>query len=67
VMNFEDLSAFVAVEKLRSFSKAAVQLRVAQLSLSKRVQRLELRRGNQDEKSASIKVRRMARAGGWRA
>ncbi len=66
-MNFEDLSAFVAVEKLRSFSKAAVQLRVAQLSLSKRVQRLELRRGNQDEKSASIKVRRMARAGGWRA
>ena len=24
-------------------------------------------RGNQDEKSASIKVRRMARAGGWRA
>lgn len=40
-MNFEDLSAFVAVAKLRSFSKAAVQLRVAQSSLSKRVQRLE--------------------------
>ena len=26
-----------------------------------------VRRVNQDEKSASIKVRRMARAGGWRA
>jgi len=40
-MNFEDLSAFVAVAKQRSFLKAAVQLRVAQSSLSKRVQRLE--------------------------
>ena len=28
---------------------------------------LPVRRVNQDEKSASIKVRRMARAGGWRA
>lgn len=41
VMIFEDLSAFVAVAKLRSFSKAAAQLRIAQSSLSKRVQRLE--------------------------
>jgi LysR family transcriptional regulator, nitrogen assimilation regulatory protein len=40
-MNFEDLSAFVVVAKLRSFSKAALQLRIAQSSLSKRVQRLE--------------------------
>ncbi len=40
-MNFEDLSAFVTVAKLKSFSKAAVQLRIAQSSLSKRVQRLE--------------------------
>ena len=40
-MNFEDLNAFVIVAKLRSFSKAAVQLRIAQSSLSKRVQRLE--------------------------
>ena len=44
-MNFEDLSAFVVVAKLRSFSKAAVQLRIAQSSLSKRVQRLEHRFG----------------------
>ena len=44
-MIFEDLSAFVTVAKLRSFSKAAVQLRIAQSSLSKRVQRLERRFG----------------------
>jgi LysR family transcriptional regulator, nitrogen assimilation regulatory protein len=44
-MNFEDLSAFIVVAKLRSFSKAAVQLRIAQSSLSKRVQRLEHRFG----------------------
>ncbi|GAA4342540.1 LysR substrate-binding domain-containing protein [Pigmentiphaga soli] len=40
-MLFEDLNAFIAVAKLRSFSAAAVRLRVAQSSLSKRVQRLE--------------------------
>src|SRR5690606_27484743 len=40
-MNFEDLNAFIAVAKFRSFSAAAVALRVAQSSLSKRVQRLE--------------------------
>ncbi len=40
-MLFEDLNAFVTVAKLRSFSAAAVRLRVAQSSLSKRVQRLE--------------------------
>lgn len=45
VMIFEDLNAFVAVAKLRSFSKAAAQLRIAQSSLSKRVQRLEHRFG----------------------
>jgi LysR family nitrogen assimilation transcriptional regulator len=45
VINFEDLSAFIVVAKLRSFSKAAVQLRIAQSSLSKRVQRLEHRFG----------------------
>ena len=44
-MIFEDLNAFVAVAKLRSFSKAATQLRIAQSSLSKRVQRLERRFG----------------------
>jgi LysR family nitrogen assimilation transcriptional regulator len=44
-MIFEDLSAFVAVAKLRSFSKAAIQLRIAQSSLSKRVRRLERRFG----------------------
>ncbi|MBI4293815.1 MAG: LysR family transcriptional regulator [Betaproteobacteria bacterium] len=44
-MIFEDLSAFVVVAKLRSFSKAAVQLRIAQSSLSKRVRRLERRFG----------------------
>ena len=41
VMIFEDLNAFVVVAKLGSFSKAAAQLRIAQSSLSKRVQRLE--------------------------
>lgn len=40
-MNFEDLNAFIVVAKFRSFSAAAVALRVAQSSLSKRVQRLE--------------------------
>lgn len=44
-MIFEDLSAFVVVAKLRSFSKAAAQMRIAQSSLSKRVQRLEHRFG----------------------
>ena len=44
-MIFEDLSAFVVVAKLRSFSKSAVQLRIAQSSLSKRVKRLERRLG----------------------
>ena len=44
-MIFEDLNAFVVVAKLRSFSKAAAQLRIAQSSLSKRVQRLEHRFG----------------------
>lgn len=44
-MNFEDLSAFLVVAKLKSFSKAAIQLRIAQSSLSKRVQRLEHRFG----------------------
>ena len=42
-MIFEDLNAFVAVAKLKSFSRASIQLRVAQSSLSKRVQRLEHR------------------------
>lgn len=40
-MLFEDLQAFVIVANMRSFSKAALSLRVAQSSLSKRVQRLE--------------------------
>jgi LysR family nitrogen assimilation transcriptional regulator len=40
-MNFEDLSAFVAVAEGGSFSKAALRLRVSQSSLSKRVARLE--------------------------
>lgn len=40
-MQFEDLQAFVTVARLRSFSAAAGSLRVAQSSLSKRVQRLE--------------------------
>ena len=40
-MIFEDLNAFIVVAKLRSFSAAAARLRVAQSSLSKRVQRLE--------------------------
>jgi len=44
-MIFEDLSAFVVVAKLKSFSKAAAELRIAQSSLSKRVQRLEHRFG----------------------
>ncbi len=40
-MLFDDLTAFVTVAQLRSFSAASVRLRVAQSSLSKRVQRLE--------------------------
>jgi LysR family nitrogen assimilation transcriptional regulator len=40
-MIFEDLNAFIVVAQLRSFSAAAARLRVAQSSLSKRVQRLE--------------------------
>ncbi len=38
---FEDLSAFVVVARVGSFSRAAVELCVAQSALSKRVQRLE--------------------------
>ena len=44
-MLFEDLNAFVVVAQLRSFSRAAAKLRIAQSSLSKRVQRLEHRFG----------------------
>ncbi|HNZ90682.1 MAG TPA: LysR family transcriptional regulator [Acidovorax sp.] len=40
-MVLEDLQTFIAVAHTRSFSKAAQRLRVAQSSLSKRVQRLE--------------------------
>lgn len=40
-MNFEDLNAFVAVARQRSFSRASTELRVAVSALSKRVQRLE--------------------------
>lgn len=40
-MLFEDLQAFIIVAKTSSFSKAALRLRIAQSSLSKRVQRLE--------------------------
>lgn len=40
-MLIEDLQTFIAVAKTNSFSKAALRLRVAQSSLSKRVQRLE--------------------------
>ncbi len=40
-MLFEDLQAFIVVARLKSFSAAAARLRVAQSSLSKRVQRLE--------------------------
>ena len=42
-MVLEDLNAFVIVAKLKSFSRAAIELRIAQSSLSKRVQRLEHR------------------------
>jgi LysR family nitrogen assimilation transcriptional regulator len=44
-MLFEDLNAFVVVAKFKSFSRAALSLRIAQSSLSKRVQRLEHRFG----------------------
>ena len=44
-MLFEDLNAFVVVAQLKSFSRAAAKLRIAQSSLSKRVQRLEHRFG----------------------
>lgn len=40
-MLFEDLQAFIVVANTSSFSKAALRLRIAQSSLSKRVQRLE--------------------------
>lgn len=40
-MVLEDLQTFIAVARTRSFSKAAQRLRIAQSSLSKRVQRLE--------------------------
>lgn len=40
-MLLEDLQTFIAVAHTRSFSKAAQRLRIAQSSLSKRVQRLE--------------------------
>jgi len=40
-MLFEDIQAFLVVAKTKSFSAAALRLRIAQSSLSKRVQRLE--------------------------
>jgi LysR family nitrogen assimilation transcriptional regulator len=40
-MLIEDIQAFIIVAKTCSFSKAALRLRIAQSSLSKRVQRLE--------------------------
>lgn len=40
-MNFEDLNAFMAVARQRSFTRASSELRVAISALSKRVQRLE--------------------------
>ena len=40
-MLIEDLQAFIVVANTSSFSKAALRLRIAQSSLSKRVQRLE--------------------------
>lgn len=40
-MNFDDLSAFMAVARQRSFSRASAELRIAVSALSKRVQRLE--------------------------
>jgi LysR family nitrogen assimilation transcriptional regulator len=40
-MLLEDIQAFLVVAKTRSFSAAALRLRIAQSSLSKRVQRLE--------------------------
>lgn len=40
-MNFDDLNAFMAVARQRSFSRASTELRVAVSALSKRVQRLE--------------------------
>ncbi|MDX3907283.1 MAG: LysR family transcriptional regulator [Pigmentiphaga sp.] len=44
-MFFEDLSAFIAVAERGSFSRAAVELCIAQSALSKRVRRLEQRTG----------------------
>lgn len=44
-MLFEDIQAFVTVMRAGSFSKAAVDLCVAQSALSKRVKRLETRMG----------------------
>lgn len=40
-MSLDDIQAFLIVAKTKSFSAAALRLRVAQSSLSKRVQRLE--------------------------
>jgi LysR family nitrogen assimilation transcriptional regulator len=42
---FEDMSAFVVVARMGSFSRAAVELCIAQSALSKRVRRLESRLG----------------------
>src|SRR5438552_733889 len=51
-MFFEDLNAFVKVVEHGSFSKAAIDLSIAQSALSKRVQRLEAKLG------AALLVRR---------
>jgi len=44
-MFFEDISAFVAVVRAGSFSKAAIDACVAQSALSRRVKRIESRMG----------------------
>jgi len=44
-MFFEDISAFVAVVRAGSFSKAAIDLCTAQSALSRRVKRIESRMG----------------------
>ncbi|HQT63846.1 MAG TPA: LysR family transcriptional regulator [Acidocella sp.] len=44
-MDFEDLHTFSVVARLKSFSRAAENLRVAQSALSRRVQRLEYQFG----------------------
>ncbi len=40
-MDVRDLTAFAALARQQSFARAALQLRVAQSALSRRVQRLE--------------------------